>query len=242
MPPVRQYESQQVQITQTMKNLTFNKSECLYNMILNCLIALAVAQKSGKVSNKSSGKTLFIGKWLKKAKKQKRYSKRIASDIEKFLYIYETEGMASGLSEAFYQLYGEFQIIKNTPIQFSSSPKQRLNDAMRLLANTGWYVSLPLKETQMEVKPYRPIHSKEIYTTKWYWQDAFNEKQQLTKPLSLFVYSDPQAFIDCLFQNGFILTKGMKSADKEGNYYYQFILIPENNSTGVVAIPTIYQE
>ena len=80
-----------------MNELTFNKSEDLYNMILNSLIALVVAQQSGKVSDKSSGKTLFIGKWLKRAKKQKRYSKSIAGDIEKFLYLYAKEGTASGL-------------------------------------------------------------------------------------------------------------------------------------------------
>lgn len=45
-----------------MQDLTLSKSENLYNMILNSLIALAVAQESGKVGSKLSGKTLFIGK------------------------------------------------------------------------------------------------------------------------------------------------------------------------------------
>lgn len=239
---VRKYKSQQAQIRQIMNELTFNKSENLYNMILNGLIALVIAQQSGKVTNKSSGKTLFIGKWLKKAKKQKRYAKNLSSDIEKFLHLYATEGRTSCLSETFYQLYGEFQIVKNTPREFSLSPKQRFDNAMSYLADRDWYISLPLAECEKAVNPYRPFHEKEIYTTKWYWQGAFDEQQQLTRPLSLFVYSEPQAVIDCLFHNGFIIVKGMFTEDEDSNCYYQFILFPENNCTGLAAIPTMYLE
>lgn len=226
-----------------MQNLTLSKSENLYNMILNSLIALAIAQQSGKVGNRSSGKTLFIGKWLKRAKKQKRYSKNVTSDIDKILHLYASEGIGSGLAEVLYQLYGEYQMVKNTPREFSLSPKKRFDAAMSCLANSGWYISLPLKDSQMTEYRYRPSHEKEIYTTQWYWKGAFDEQQRLTKCVSLFVFSTaPQIFIDCLFDNGFILVKGMFSKDEEGNCYYQFILFPDNKCTGEAAIPTIYLE
>ena len=62
--------------------------EDFYNMILGGLIALRSEQKVGLLSYSSSSESLFLGKWLKLGKKQRRFPKTIATEIDSLLLRY----------------------------------------------------------------------------------------------------------------------------------------------------------
>lgn len=210
-------------------------------MILGGLIALTSEQQIGKVNYRAVSENIFLGKWLKRAKKQRRYPRAISTEIDNFLQLYSIEGRSADLATLFYQIYREFQLLKDMSQSFELSPKQRLDDAMSELAKEGWLISLPIEHDRQKEEPYRPKNEKEIFTTKWYWDGAFDAKQELTKPVSVFVVSPPQDVIDCLYRQGFILVKGLTSRDEQGKYYYQYKIFPNNKCFGEAAIPTKYQ-
>ncbi len=224
-----------------MKELQFNKSADLYNLILGGLIALTSEQHIGKVTYRSVSENIFLGKWLKRAKKQKRYPRSISTEIDNLIELYVIEGRSADLAALFYQIFSEFKMLKNMSLNFELSPKARFDSAMSELAKDGWHISLPITHDQQTGKPYRPKNEKEIFTTKWYWDDAFNAKKELTKLVSIFVVSIPQDVVDCLYQHGFILIKGLTSTDDDGKCYYQYKIFPNNKCLGDAAIPTKYQ-
>ena len=224
-----------------MSELTFNRSTDLYNMILGGLIALSSDQKVGKLARKAASENAFLGKWLKRAKKQRCYPKSVSDDIDNFLHIYFIEGRTGDLASLFRQIFREFQLLKGMSKPFSETEKQRFDIAMRKLAKDDWFISLPIKHCKDTDAPYRPARKKEVFTTKWYLAGAFNEESRITKPFSIFVVSEPQKVIDCLYEHGFLLVRGVTSHDNEGNDYFQYQIFPNNNCHGNVAIPSKFQ-
>ena len=224
-----------------MKELQFNKSADLYNLILGGLIALTSEQQIGKVSYRSVSENIFLGKWLKKAKKQKRYPRSISIDIDSMLNLYATKNISGDLAALFYHVFSEFQLFKNMSKIFELKPKERFDKAMNELTKDDWHISLPIKHDRQTGKPYRPKNDKEIFTTSWYWDDAFDAQQELTKQVSIFVVSPPQDVIDCLYHHGFIVVKGLSSTDEQGKCFYQYKIFPQNKYYGEAAIPTKYQ-
>lgn len=245
---------------QAMSKLTFNRSTDLYNMALGGLIALFSEQEAGKLGRKVSSQNVFLGKWLKRVKKQRCYPKSLSADIDSLLYIYLVEGRTGNLASLFKQIFSEYQLINSLPKQCTQTDRVRFDNAMRCLAKQEWFISLPIKQSHDAETPYRPTRNKEIYTTSWYWNGAFNEQHKLSKPFSIFVVcasqendTDPQdadlqddvyefqEVIDCLFEQGFILVKGLSSHDNDGNCYYQYQLMPDNIYCGDLAIPSKYK-
>jgi hypothetical protein len=224
-----------------MKEIQFNKSTDLYNLILGGLIALTSDQYIGKVTYRSVSENIFLGKWLKKAKKQKRYPRSVATEIDSLIELYSIEGRNADLAALFYQMFSEFKMLKHMSQNDELSPKTRFDNAMSELAKDGWHISLPIIRVQNISDPYRPKHDKEIFTTKWHWDGAFNAKKELTKLVSIFIVSPPQDVVDCLYLHGFILIKGSTSIDDDGKYYYQYKIFPNNKCIGDAAIPTKYQ-
>lgn len=224
-----------------MSKLTFNRSADLYNMVLGGLIALSSDQNVGKLARKVASENVFLGKWLKRVKKQRCYPKGLSGDIDNLLHIYFIEGRSGNLALLFKQIFYEYQLLKNIPQQFAQTDKNRFDNAMSCLAKESWFISLPIKQSHDSDNPYRPTRKKEIFTTTWYWDGAFNEQHKLTKSFSIFVISSPQEIIDCLYEHGFILVKGLSSHDNDGNCYYQYQIMPDNNYCGDLAIPSKFQ-
>lgn len=209
----------------------------LYNLVLGGLIAL---ESEKKESASCINETIFLGKWLKRVKKQKIFPKSLSAEIDYFLELYNSKRMSSGLSSTFYQIKRELKLQINAFLAPNLSDKSNFESAIKVLSENGWSVSLPIANDPKTNEPYRPKSRKEIFTTKWYWKNAFDTNQKLAKELSIFVVSDPQKVIDCLYDFGFILTKGLFSSDNEGNDYHQFIMFPDNNYKGTIAFPYQY--
>ena len=159
-----------------MNELEMSKSVGLYDMILDGLIALTSDQLVGEISRKSVSETIFLGKWLKRAKKQKRYPRTISVDIDTFLHLYAVEGRSANLASLFHQIYREFQISSDVPQHFEFGSQKRFNMTIDKLAENGWHMSLPINQNEKVDEPYKPLYKKEIFTTKWYIYNAFNEQ------------------------------------------------------------------
>lgn len=224
-----------------MSKVTFNRTTDLYNMILGGLIALYSDQNIGKLARKTTSENVFLGKWLKRAKKLRCYPKTLSEDIDNFLRIYSREGLSGDLASLFRHVFREFQLLHTISQEFSQTDKQRFDMAMEVLAEDGWHISLPINHCKDTDAPYRPVNNKEIFTTKWYLNGAFNDENKIIKPFSIFVVSTPQKVIDCLYEHGFILVEGLTSHDDKGNDYYQYQLFPDNDCLGNLVIPSKFQ-
>ena len=221
-----------------MSTLTFNRTMDLHNMVLGALIALSSEQYVGKLAKKAASENVFLGKWLKRVKKERRYPKCLSDDIDKFLHIYTIEGRTGNLAALFWQIFSEFKVIKAMPEKFSQPDALRFDNAMKTLAKNDWFISLPIDHCKDTEPPYRPSRKKEIFTTKWYMNGAFNEQKKLAKTFSIFIVSPPQEVIDCLYEYGFLSVIGIISHDDDGNDYYQCRIFPNNDCYGNVVIPS----
>lgn len=214
----------------------------LYNFILNALIALELEANEKSFVSSSSKKSLFLGAWLKKAKKQRRYPKSLAQEVENLINIYLLKGQRAKLSELLSEMIYEYRLLLNIKVNSELTAKFRFDSAMQALSIQGWKISLPITQDIDEQIPYRSSHSKEIFTSKRYWEGAFDKEHALCKEISIFVVSSPQLVIDYLYDYGFILIKGIKGCDHQGKFYYQYTIFPNNKCTGKPAIPTIIKK
>lgn len=217
-----------------MNQSKLKKVVALYNLVLGGLIALEF-EKQKKIT---LNETIILGKWLKRAKKQKIYPKSLTEEIDYFIDLYYLKGRNANLSYAFNKIYRELKLVQDIPVTDKQPDKVRFDAAMEALSVNDWSITLPIAHDPSTGSPYRPENKKEIFTTKWYWDNAFDKQNNLAKELSIFVISTPQKVINCFYQFGFILIKGVVSSDKEGNDYSQFILFPANEYNGDIAFPT----
>jgi hypothetical protein len=72
------------------------------------------------------------------------------------------------------------------------------------------------------------------------WDDVFDDKNKLIKPLSISVVSTPQEAIDSLYLHGFILAKDAIKNIKGS--YHNYKIFPDNKYQGEAAIPSKYKD
>jgi len=212
----------------------------LVNMILGGLIALKSEQQIGSVNRSPGSETLFLGKWLKRAKKQRHYPKSISDNIDDFLALYTQKGRNADLTSSFYQIYNEYQTIKINADDFPNSPKQRFDTAMDLLKKKSWSISLPIAHDDIADGPYQSNKDKELFVLKKDWDEVFDDQNKFIKPLSLSVVSTPQEAIDSLYSHGFILAKDESRTNIKSSYHH-YTLFPDNKYQGRAAIPSQYK-
>jgi len=213
----------------------------LINMILGGLIALKSEQQIGTVSRSPGSETLFLGKWLKRAKKQRHYPKSVSENIDNFLALYTAKGRSADLTSSFYQIYNEYRTVKINADDFKSNAKQRFDTAMDILKKKDWSISLPLDHDETANGPYQSNKDKELFVMKKDWDIVFNDEDELVEPLSLSVVSAPQDVIDSLYLHGFILAKDTSKKSTKDTYHH-FMIFPDNKYTGTAEIPSQYKD
>ena len=206
----------------------------LFNLILIGLIALKSEQNVGAVGYTSSSESIFLGKWLKLAKKQRRFPKSISTEIDNFLITHVKKGRSANLGKTFSQICTEYQICKIKLQSFENTPKNRFEAAVEMLVSQDWTVNLPVKHDFDNDGAYKPTKTKEIFMTEWDWSAMFDQDDSISVPVSIFVASDPQQVIDCLYAHGIILI----TIDQDKGTHTHFKIFPDNNYKGQVAVPT----
>jgi hypothetical protein len=209
----------------------------LFGMVLSGLIALRLEQLSGNVSMTSGNETIFLGKWLKRVQKQRLFPRTIAGEINDFIALYTKKGRAADIASSFNEIYYEFKVCKLRLKDFDSSDKNRFEAAVDILRKQSWIVTLPLIHDYVVDGPYHPNNEKEMFVTEIDWQGIFTKDGYLTKPLSLYIASNPQNITDAFYSLGFILAR-VKSNTGTKVDYHQFKIFPNNDYNGPAAIPS----
>ncbi len=228
-----------------INGLLMNKEENKYqadliNMVLGGLIALKSEQQIGSVSYSPGSETIFLGKWLKVVKKQRRYPKSVSENIDNFLMLYTAKGRSADLSASFSQIYNEYRTAKISSQNFEGSARERFDKAMDILKEKSWSLSLPLDEGAVNGTS-QSLKDKELFVIKKNWDDIFDEQGELNRTLSFCVTSTAQEAIDSLYLQGFLLVKDSTQQSSK-NSYLHYNIFPKNSYTGNVVIPSQYKD
>ena len=73
------------------------------------------------------------------------------------------------------------------------------------------------------------------------WDDVFDDKNELVKPLSISVVSKLKEAIDSLYSHGFILAKDASRKTIKGSYHH-YKLYPGYKYQGTAAIPSQFKD
>lgn len=228
-----------------INGLLMNKEENIYqtdliNMVLGGLIALKSEQQIGSVSYSPGSETIFLGKWLKIVKKQRRYPKSVSENINNFLMLYTAKGRSADLSASFAQIYNEYRTAKINSSDFKGSAKERFTKAIDILKEKSWSISLPLNEDSVD-SANESTKDKELFVMKQNWDDIFDEQGELNRALNFCVTSTAQEAIDALYLQGFLLVKDSTQKSSKNNYLH-YNIFPQNSYTGTVVIPSQYKD
>lgn len=200
------------------------------------LLALELDINAGSVGSGSTSKAIFLGKWLKLAKKQRRFNRSVNTDIDLLLECYSKKGRDAKLAEKFQQVYDETRIARTRFNEHSRSESERFMACATILSKHGWLCSIPLSHDICKLGPYKPVQEKELFISLFDFADKFDENGMLLDEISFFVVSEPTQVINVFWQHGFVLVLVAKSKDPT-QHYYHYRIFSKNIYDGAIEIP-----
>lgn len=111
---------------------------------------------------------------------------------------------------------------------------------MNVFRGKSWSISLLITHDDTVDGDYQSSKEKELFVMEKDWDDVFDDKNKLIKPLSISVVSTPQEAIDSLYLHGFILAKDAIKNIKGS--YHNYKIFPDNKYQGEAAIPSKYKD
>ncbi len=153
------------------------------------LVALRTAMQDDLVTS-PLGEHLFLIRWLATAQKQKRFTRRLALDIQLLLNKGRRQGEKARLKKDLAFLWSSFTDDKPT-----ASDLIRLVEAIRQLNTQGWENILldpPNSEPEQQTDS---VAGPVFYVAKQALTDAFTELGVLIAPISFQIVGDAQAFV-----------------------------------------------
>lgn len=152
------------------------------------LIALHIATQDGIVTSPLT-EHLFLMRWLAIAQKQKRFTRRLAMDIQLLLDKGRQQGPRALLKKQLMSLWSVFAGDKAM-----HSDLFRLAEAIKQLNAQGW-ANILLSSTSDKPEQYDSAISSVIYVAKQALSDAFTEDGRLIAPISFQIVGDVQPFM-----------------------------------------------
>ncbi|PHI31542.1 DUF2913 family protein [Budvicia aquatica] len=153
------------------------------------LVALHISIQDGLVTS-PLGEHLFLVRWLATAQKQKRFTRRLAVDIQLLLDKGRRQGEKAQLKKDLIFLWSSFTGDKTT-----HNDLYRLAEAIKQLNTQGWENILldpPNSEPEQQADS---VESPVFYVAKQALTDAFTEQGVLIAPISFQIVGDAQAFV-----------------------------------------------
>jgi hypothetical protein len=200
------------------------------------LIALQLDINAGSTGAASTSKSIFLGKWLKLAKKQRRFSRSVSTDIDLLLEYYSQKGRNAKLAEKFQQVYDETRIARTRFNEHYRPENERFMACATILSKQGWLCSIPLLHDICKLGPYTPAQEKELFISSFDFADKFDENGMLFDEISFFVVSEPTQVVNVFWQHGFVLALVAKSKDPK-QHYYHYRIFSKNIYDGAIEIP-----
>ncbi|PHI28270.1 DUF2913 family protein [Budvicia aquatica] len=164
----------------------------LAHLAFCALVALRTAMQDGVVTSPLT-EHLFLIRWLATAQKQKRFTRRLAVDIQLLLDKGRQQGEKARLKKDLIFLWSSFTGDKTT-----HSDLYRLAQAIRQLNTQGWENILlgpPNSEPEQQADS---VVGPMFYVAKQALTNAFTELGVLIAPISFQIVGDAQAFVATL--------------------------------------------
>ncbi len=206
----------------------------IHSFIVVALIAVESARVDGKIGDREFSASRFLGTWLKKALKQKRFHRDLADLIKRFI---DSGAPHQRLRADFYTIHNEYRAVRLKTVVFDKPEITRLNTALDSLKALGVNVQNKLDYSPEKDGPYQHKTDNELFILKSDYELSVR-LEDLIQPLNIYIVGDRQSTIDALYDNGFIAEIARESKINTSDYSH-FRIYPKNNDiNGSIAIPT----
>lgn len=214
------------------------KSE-IHHLLTCGLLAVEIARTEGVIGGSETASTIFLGKWLKLAVKQKRFSRDLSNLIQRFLDTYLKNGPHAKLKTHFFNLYIEYRIKHDISVDSSFSEIERWNKCLNKIKHSECTVNAPLDYDPQILGVYTPTNNLELFILKKDFELSFKGHATFSAAVNFYVVGEPQFIIDSLFECGFIIEVIRSNRNSNINYHH-FRVHSNNNCSGNYAVPTPY--
>lgn len=199
--------------------------EHLYQLSVNALDSLNVAQSNGKVPKNPLSESHFFSVWVSKSLKEKSFDVSMVSLLKQWQQRARTQGAGANLKSEFESIKQTYEGLDNT--EHVVTHKQ-ITALMETLTTLDWQINI---ESHISKKHSvkKEKHSSLVMTNN-HLNDSFDSVGILNAPISLFIRGENKAFIDSAYQQGMLVFKvtDYKSIVK---FHGEFIIAPNNNFT-----------
>ena len=206
---------------------------------LLALYSSEVYEKSNKALKASN---LFLGNWLIRALKQKRYQRELADNITLMIELHKTKRGRSNLVGIFELHHQENKTTDICLTKYDTTALSRIQLTSTELKLGGWEVSIPLDYDPVENGPYQPLEEKEAFTLRMDWNNSIDGNGGIKKALRIYSTERLQEIVDAFFENGFYVFVSNKTQSDDRTeipkWYYCLDIYPHDEPKNGIEIPT----
>lgn len=164
-----------------------NNKNAFSHLIFCALTALYLARKDNLVSS-SYAENIFLLRWLSQARKQKRFPKSVAKDIDLLTTVGQKHGKSGGLR----------QVLERLWLEENPHALMRLTTAIESLVSSGWENAVISTEEWDSGTLQHEGNGPAFFVRKSALIEGFSEKGDMINPVDFQVYGEIELFIKTL--------------------------------------------
>lgn len=201
--------------------------EHLYQLSIDALESLEIAQSNNKVAKNPLSENHFFSVWVSKALKEKLCDVTMMPLLKQWQQRARTQGAGAHLKSEFELIKQTYQGLNNTDHVITKAQIERVIESLTTL---DWQINI---ESHISKKHSvkKEKHSS-LVIAHYSLNDAFNAEGVLLSPISFFVRGDSKGFVDSAYKQALLVFKvtDYKSIVK---FHGEFIIAPNNNFTNI---------
>jgi len=197
--------------------------EHLYQLSIDALESLNIAQANGKVPNNPLSESHFFSVWVSKSLKEKLFDVSMMPLLKQWQQRARTQGAGANLKNEFESIKRTYQGLDTTDHLITKVQVESLIEALTIL---DWQINI---ESHIGKKhSVRKEKHSSLVVDNNSLNAKFNSEGILSSPISLFIRGDNRAFIENAYKLGILVYKvtDYKSIVK---FHGEFVIAPNNS-------------
>ena len=167
-----------------------NNKNAFSHLIFCALTALYLAREDNLISS-SYAENIFLLRWLSQARKQKRFPKAVAKDIDLLTKLGQKQGKSGGLR----------QILEGLWLEHNPHALMRLTRAIESLVSAGWENAV-ISTEEWDSGTLQPEgNGPAFFVRKSALKEGFSEHGNLIHPVDFQVCGEIELFIETLSEH-----------------------------------------
>ena len=195
---------------------------------------LAQAIASKKLPNNPASEETFLIRWMAQSLKKQRFHASVSPLIESWVKLGRSRGVQAQLKTTLNHIEAVYSAVFPDGDQHIDLTYNQFEILFEYLKSEAWMV-----HTEYDINRKVQVYSDgqpSFAICADALKKSLNESGILTRPISVFVRADLQAFVNILYRHGFVAKKitDYKSIVK---YHAEFKIFPKNQVVGLMSLP-----